>query len=283
MRTTGVRNRTLSAGAALLALCFAASAPGRLSFAQRTTLEETDEPPVTEPAYAESLCSNLDFAKHEAALFEILQRDSILAELFERFVAEVGKTPGTEDRLVAEDSLLSAEPELSRRMMELEAAAAEQAGTIQDYGEQIFRLWSRPVESLEFFSDADGPYYPGSDEGMVNFVYYLERSPRLFAAYRNLFDYLRKSPEQRRKVFPLWRWYGRRDSLWFSMWRYRLRAVGSETARNVVWARRTFLGSRPRLARMVLRNHSSLALEADGDPELWSRCARLARRCAEAQ
>lgn len=228
-------------------------------------------------AYQDSLNANPELGEYEDLLFEEMEEDSVLARLLTEFEEDAARDPEAAGRLAYMDSLLAAEPDLAEKMQELESAAAEDPDILVEHGDEMAYLCARPAEGEEFFSKEDGPYYPGSDEGMVEFVYYLEGHPRLFRAYWGLYHHISADPVLRRAVYSHWRWYWRRKHLWKSHWRYRLHAARDARAHRMVWARRVYLGRSPWQGRAVWRYHFVVVKRPMARPVLWKYQAFVAR------
>lgn len=229
-------------------------------------------------AYEDSLKANPELARLEGALFEALDSDSILAERLAKFEEGAAREPGAAVGLAEMDSILAADPGLAEKVRAVERAAAEDPELLDDYGGQMAYLGSRPLEAQHFFSDEDGPYYPGSDQAIVEYVYYLEAHPKLFRAYWELFRYLGEAkPPLRTSVYRKWRWYADRGALWRAHWRYRVRAAESPETHRLIWERRTYMGRRPPLARSVWRYHLAVAERPAARTLIWKHGAFVAR------
>jgi hypothetical protein len=228
-------------------------------------------------AYEDSIGAYPEVAGHEGDLYEALDSDPALADAYAQLEDDVASDPGAAYKIAAEDSLLAADPEFARRMMELESAAAEDPDLLDTYGEQMAYLWSHPVEAEEFFSDESGPYYPGSDESLVAFVYYLEDHPRLFGAYWDLYHYLGAHRALRVALFRNCRWYMPHSRLWIADWRCRLLAARDGRIHRSLWNRRVYLGGRPWLNRALWRHRIVVAHRPRGRAAIWKHRAFEAR------
>ncbi len=229
-------------------------------------------------AYEDSLKANPELAELEGALFEALDSDSVLAGWLANFEERAAREPGAAVGLAAMDSILAADPGLAEKVRAVESAAAEDPELLDNYGRQMAYLGSRPREAQDFFSDEDGPYYPGSDQEIVEYVYYLETHPKLFEAYRELYRYLGAARQAlRMNVYRGWRWYSGRGALWRAHWRYRVRAAGSPETHRLIWERRTYMGRRPPLARFVWMHHLAAAERPAARRLIWKHRAFVAR------
>jgi hypothetical protein len=237
--------------------------------------EELDESYV---AYEDSLEANAGLQEHENALFEAVDEDTAMARLLAGFEEEAAEHPESAEQMALMDSLLAADPGLAERMQEVEAAAAEDPDLVESYGGQMSYLYSRPMEAEEFFTtDEGGPYYPGSDEEIVAFVYYVEKRPRLFRAYWSLFTYIRADRALRTALYRHWRWYGSRRPLWKAHWRYRVWTARKSEVHRMVWARRVYLGKRPWLGRSIWKHHFVVAKRPLARPVLWKHSVLVAK------
>lgn len=229
-------------------------------------------------AYEDSLDAHAELRGYEDGLFEAADRDTMLARLMADYEEIEASTSEASERSADMDSILAADPGLADRMRQLEVMAAEDPDLLDDYGDQMFYLWSRPIEAEEFFStDENGPYYPGSDEEIVTFVYYLEKHPRLFRAYWNLYTYVGANVPLKRALYSHWRWYMNRGDLWKAHWRYTLWTARNDGLHGLVWNRRLYLGRRPWLDRSIRAHHVLVVRRPHARPLLWKHGAFVAR------
>jgi hypothetical protein len=229
-------------------------------------------------AYEDSIAAYPELAEHEGDLYEALDSDPALAGACAELENEVASVPEAAYEMATEDSLLAADPEFASRMTELESAAAEDPELLDNYGDQMAYLWSHPVEAEEFFSDESGPYYPGDDESIVVFVYYLEDHPRLFGAYYDLYQYLGAHRALKLALFRNCRWYTPpHRRVWIADWRCRLAAARNTRIHRALWNRRIYLGRHPLLNRAVWRHRIVVAHRPQGRAALWRHRAFVAR------
>jgi hypothetical protein len=229
-------------------------------------------------AYEDSLDANTELRDYEDDLFEAAEQDTVMARLLAAFEEEAAHDPEAANQLAYMDSLLAANPGLAERVRELEAAAAEDPELLDNYGDQMFYLCSRPGEGEEFFAtDEKGPYYPGSDQEIVAFVYYLEKQPRLFRAYRSLYTYVRADIALKSSLYKHWRWHSHHRPLWKAHWRYRVWTARDTRVHRVVWGRRLYLGKRPWLGRSIWHHHFIVIKRPHARPVLWKHSAFVAK------